>query len=173
LFASVESPISPFSGTAWYSTSQTYDSTQPYPSGLIWTQVGSAELIPQCNTDVSFGTFITFGAEYVYFQLRDVNGTTLYGTTFSFLFNDPCTVSLSTGFTQSLYNGSQAGNQQMKFKVSDPITTTLGPNLTPTPTPTITPTNTPTPTPTEPFFILIQNGDILTAQNGSGIEYQH
>jgi hypothetical protein len=49
--------------------------------------------------------------------------------------------------------------------------------LTPTPTPTNTqtPSITPTitPTPTEPFFILAQNGDILTAQNGSGIEYQH
>ena len=46
---------------------------------------------------------------------------------------------------------------------------------TPTPTNTETPTTTPTPTPTstEPFFILIQNGDILTAQDGSGIEYQH
>jgi hypothetical protein len=53
--------------------------------------------------------------------------------------------------------------------------------ITPTPTttstPTVTPTNTKTPTPTptstEPFFILIQSGDILTAQDGSGIEYQH
>jgi hypothetical protein len=44
---------------------------------------------------------------------------------------------------------------------------------TPTPTPTVTPTVTPTITPTEPFFILVQNGDILTAQNGNGIEYQH
>jgi hypothetical protein len=44
---------------------------------------------------------------------------------------------------------------------------------TPTPTPTNTETPTPTPTPTEPFFILAQNGDILTAQDGSGIEYQH
>jgi hypothetical protein len=43
----------------------------------------------------------------------------------------------------------------------------------PTPTPTVTQTQTPTPTPTEPFFILAQNGDILTAQDGSGIEYQH
>ena len=55
------------------------------------------------------------------------------------------------------------------------------PTPTVTPTQTITPTNTETPTPTptitptstEPFFILIQNGDILTAQDGSGIEYQH
>jgi hypothetical protein len=49
------------------------------------------------------------------------------------------------------------------------------PTPTTTSTPTVTPTNTktPTPTPTEPFFILIQNGDILTAQDGSGIEYQH
>jgi len=43
----------------------------------------------------------------------------------------------------------------------------------PTTTPTNTKTPTPTPTPTEPFFILIQSGDILTAQDGSGIEYQH
>jgi hypothetical protein len=49
------------------------------------------------------------------------------------------------------------------------------PTPTTTSTPTVTPTNTltPTPTSTEPFFILIQSGDILTAQDGSGIEYQH
>lgn len=45
------------------------------------------------------------------------------------------------------------------------------PSWTTTPTPTVT--ETPTPTPTEPFFILAQNGNILTAQNGNGIEYQH
>jgi hypothetical protein len=48
---------------------------------------------------------------------------------------------------------------------------TVTPTVTQTPTNTETPT--PTPTPTEPFFILIQSGDILTAQDGSGIEYQH
>lgn len=51
------------------------------------------------------------------------------------------------------------------------------PTTTQTPTPSITvsqtPTLTPTPTQTEPFFILIQSGEILTAQDGSGIEYQH
>ena len=54
-------------------------------------------------------------------------------------------------------------------------TNTTTPTETPTPTNTETPTTTPTPTPTstEPFFILAQNGDILTAQDGSGIEYQH
>jgi hypothetical protein len=52
-------------------------------------------------------------------------------------------------------------------------TATPTPTNTVTPTPTNTKTPTPTPTPTEPFFILIQNGDILTAQDGSGIEYQH
>jgi len=48
---------------------------------------------------------------------------------------------------------------------------TVTPTVTQTPTNTQTPTL--TPTQTEPFFILIQNGDILTAQDGSGIEYQH
>jgi type VI secretion system secreted protein VgrG len=54
-------------------------------------------------------------------------------------------------------------------------TPTNTPTNTVTPTSTITPTPTPTitPTSTEPFFILAQNGDILTAQDGSGIEYQH
>jgi len=56
-------------------------------------------------------------------------------------------------------------------------TNTETPTPTVTETPTLTPTNTETPTPTptqtEPFFILIQSGDILTAQDGSGIEYQH
>ena len=52
----------------------------------------------------------------------------------------------------------------------------------PTPTPTSTPTNTATPTNTPTpssspsvanYFILAENGDIITAQNGDGIEYQH
>ena len=55
--------------------------------------------------------------------------------------------------------------------LSTPTPTPTTGNPTPTPTPTVT--ETPTPTPTEPFFILAQNGDILTAQDGSGIEYQH
>jgi hypothetical protein len=64
-------------------------------------------------------------------------------------------------------------------EVTPTPTVTNTPTITPTPsittsqTPTQTLTQTPTPTPTEPFFILIQSGDILTAQDGSGIEYQH
>jgi Concanavalin A-like lectin/glucanases superfamily len=40
-------------------------------------------------------------------------------------------------------------------------------------TPTQTPTNTPTPSTTPLYYILAQSGDILTAQNGDLIEYQH
>ena len=64
-------------------------------------------------------------------------------------------------------------------EVTPTPTVTNTPTITPTPsittsqTPTQKLTQTPTPTPTEPFFILIQSGDILTAQDGSGIEYQH
>ena len=43
--------------------------------------------------------------------------------------------------------------------------------IDPTPTPTNTPT--PTSTPVLQFFILIENGDILTAQDGSRIEKQY
>lgn len=46
---------------------------------------------------------------------------------------------------------------------------------TPTYTPTETPTQTPTPTPTEviTYFILDENGNIITAENGDQIEYEH
>jgi len=46
---------------------------------------------------------------------------------------------------------------------------------TPTYTPTETPTQTPTPSPTEviTYFILDENGDIITAENGDQIEYEH
>lgn len=58
------------------------------------------------------------------------------------------------------------------FKVSAPYITIQTP--TPTPTPTSTPTSTPTPTPTpETFYILNQNGVIITNQNGDNLEFQH
>jgi hypothetical protein len=65
--------------------------------------------------------------------------------------------------------------QQYNFLAPRFVEVTPTPTNTPTTTITQTPTKTatPTPTPTEPFFILIQNGDILTAQDGRGIEYQH
>jgi hypothetical protein len=50
------------------------------------------------------------------------------------------------------------------------------PTPTSTPTTTSTPTNTPTPSSSPSvanYFILAENGDIITAQNGNGIEYQH
>lgn len=60
-------------------------------------------------------------------------------------------------------------------------TTTAGP--TSTATPTLTLTNTPTSTPTltltntpsspETFFILFEDGNIMTSENGDGIEYEH
>ena len=63
-------------------------------------------------------------------------------------------------------------NRKLSFSEINQMYDFLSPNFVePTPTPTVTPT--PTPTPTEPFFILIQNGNILTAQDGRGIEYQH
>ena len=53
--------------------------------------------------------------------------------------------------------------------------TVVTPTPTPTPSLTATITTTPTPTPSAAvqYFILIQNGNILTAQNGDGLEFQH
>ena len=53
----------------------------------------------------------------------------------------------------------------------------VAPTPTPTPTPSSTPTITPTPTPTPSvmvqYYILIEDGTVLTAENGDGIEFQY
>jgi len=51
--------------------------------------------------------------------------------------------------------------------------TTPTPTPTPSSTTTITPTPTPTPSAMVQYFILLQDGNILTAQNGDGLEFQH
>jgi len=68
---------------------------------------------------------------------------------------------------------TQIQTSPINWTIGLPVYVSLVVNTPSTPTPTPSNTSTPTPTPTEPFFILTQNGDILTAQNGSGIEYQH
>lgn len=83
--------------------------------------------------------------------------------------------------------GTPSGNAVLiqsattEFTIGVPVYVSLTINGVVTPTPTSTntqtptPTNTQTPTPSssETFLILAQSGDILTAQDGSGIEYQH
>jgi hypothetical protein len=85
------------------------------------------------------------------------------------------TVGIIRMYSTSLTSAQVLQNYNADKSKYIPVTPT--PTPTTTSTPTVTPTNTKTPTPTptstEPFFILIQNGDILTAQDGSGIEYQH
>ena len=50
---------------------------------------------------------------------------------------------------------------------------TSTPTPTPSSTPTITPTPTPTPSATIMYYILLQDSNILTAENGYGIEFQY
>jgi len=82
---------------------------------------------------------------------------------------------LSSADILSSYNSTYTRFLDVTPTPTSSVTPT--PTVTQTPTPTVTssvtPTVTPTPSQTEPFFILIQSGDILTAQDGSGIEYQH
>ena len=56
------------------------------------------------------------------------------------------------------------------------ITPTITPTNTNTPTPTVTPTNTTTPTPTPSavveYFILAEDGDVLTAENNDGLQQE-
>jgi hypothetical protein len=94
-----------------------------------------------------------------------------------------CVISIPTVTPTPTTTNTPTNTETPTPTITDTPTET--PIITPTPTvtptttstPTVTPTNTKTPTPTptstEPFFILIQNGDILTAQDGSGLEYQH
>ena len=59
------------------------------------------------------------------------------------------------------------------------ISVSTTPSVTPTisisSTPIVTPsvTNTPTPSSSETFFILFENSDIMTSENGDGIEYEN
>jgi hypothetical protein len=80
---------------------------------------------------------------------------------------------LSAGDVLNNYNSTYTRFLDITPTPTVTTTNTATPSVTPTNTLTQTPTATPTPTQTEPFFILIQSGDILTAQDGSGIEYQH
>ena len=146
------------------------------------------------ETEVNIGasTTVAWGLYEDNSQLFMVNG--YGGQIFNVDLYPPYNITATSGNTSyTVYGASQVpscldvslilGTPTPTPTLTETPTPTPTPSVTETPTPTPTETTTltetPTPTPTitptstEPFFILAQNGDILTAQDGSGIEYQH
>lgn len=146
--SSVDSTLSPISGTVWYSI---YDGfylvdDEPYPTGQTWTQLGSTSTIPLCNDDISFGVITVPMDKTLFLQIRNEDGTQIYKTDSNFLSNPCTTVGGSSGFTYTLLIGGPL-TVDVRLRITDPITLIPAPiNVTPTPTRTQTPTNTLTPT---------------------------
>jgi hypothetical protein len=129
----------PVSGTVWYATTTTPTGTQPYQTGLTWTQLGTIQLLNACSgTPVNFGSVNVNVGETLLIQVRDSSGLNIYGSMSAPFPFDPCVGSFTTGYTTDYYVGG-AGSYSIKNKILNPITTASAPPvLTPTPTPTVT-----------------------------------
>lgn len=148
----VDPSLSPTNVTVWYSSSPSFDPTQPYPLGQTWTQLSSIVLAPQCNTYQSVGFIPVFlSTPIIYIQLRTDDGTLIYYSRSSLSGSgDPClgTGSSSDNYSHSFSYGGGSISSSFLLFLKSPITTTAAPSFTPTPTPTFTPTPTLTPSPT-------------------------
>jgi len=130
VYVSVDSSLPPFSGTVWYSVRNgAYISTQPFPTGLTWTQLGSVVSIPQCNSSVYVGDISMNVNDTAYIQVRNENGTCLYKNEAGPLpLFEPCTYS---GTLVDLYTNSftytSPGNTDIGIKVVSPLQKTASP----------------------------------------------
>jgi hypothetical protein len=130
VYVSVDSSIPAFSGTVWYSVRNgAYISTQPYPTNLTWTQLGSTVLIPQCNSSVYVGDIDLNVNDIAYVQVRNENGTCLYKNEAGPLpLFEPCTYS---GSLVDLYTNSfiytAPPNTDLGIKVVSPLEKTASP----------------------------------------------
>lgn len=130
VYVSVDSSLPPFSGTVWYSVRNgAYISTQPFPTGLTWTQLGSVVSIPQCNSSVYVGDIDMNVNDITYLQVRNENGTCLYRNEAGPLPTlNPCTF---PGAFADLYTNSFTytlpGNTDLRIKVLNPIQKTASP----------------------------------------------
>ena len=127
-YGAIDQAYSPVNATLWYSiNTNPYDNTQPYPTGYTWTQVGDITTLPQCNSESFIGSIdATVGNLYV--QIRTSDGTQIYNASSGFAFGfgpDPCTSSLSTGFTASF--GVGGGIANLKYKITDPTNVVAAP----------------------------------------------
>ena len=137
IYGAINNSFSPVDATIWYSISTETNTAQPYPTGFTWTQLGTVQTLPQCNDDVYFGYVDLNVGEKLYYQLRDALGTIIYENSAGFKTSgpDPCTTSLSIGYTTSFWY-NEPGSYNIKIKLEDPSNFV---SATPTPTPTPTP----------------------------------
>ena len=127
LYGAIDQSYSPVNATLWYSiNTNPYDSTQPYPIGYTWTQVGGITTLPQCNLESFIGSIdATVGNLYV--QVRTSDGTQIYNISSGFVGSpDPCTSSLGTLFTTS-FAVSGGGTVDLKYKITDPTDVVAAP----------------------------------------------
>lgn len=145
----INNSFSSITTTLWYTyTTDPFNSTQPFPTGYTWTQLGSGQPIAQCNSRTDFGTLnVPITSGNLYFQWRNADGTLIYyaRTSNSPAVFPPCTTenTLASGYTQN--TGLSSSNGTLSSYIIDPSMTAAAPALTGvTPTPTVTLTNTPT-----------------------------
>jgi hypothetical protein len=127
LYGAIDQAYSPVNATLWYSiNTNPYDSTQPYPIGYTWTQVGGITTLVQCNSESFIGSIdATVGNLYI--QVRTSDGTQIYNISTGFVGGpDPCTLSLGTAFTSS-YGVSGGGTANLKYKITDPTNVVAAP----------------------------------------------
>jgi hypothetical protein len=150
IYAAIDSSYAPVDGTVWYSITQTFDPTQPFPLGATWTQLGGLNNIPQCSGDVYFGAIPLNAGDILYVQVRDDSTTLIYNAYMGVLsLNDPCVSTPTPAYYTNSYSYGGGTPSNLKLKIKSPTDTAPAPGApTPTPTLTVTPTNSQTVTPT-------------------------
>lgn len=122
------------------------------------------------NNIYDYKTFYEFGAQYLVPMVITPTPTPTQTPT-------PTITPTITPTPTGTPGGSPTPTPSITPTITEtPTQTPTGtPTQTPTNTPTGTPTQTPTPTPTpaDTFYLLTENGDILTTENGDLIEYEH
>ena len=123
IWGAISNTFSPINATIWYSISTTSNGTQPYPPGFTWTQLNTQQTLPQCNSDILFGSLDLTVGQLLYYQVRNVSGTIVYQNSAAFKTEgpDPCTTSLTTSYTTAFSYGGP-GNYNIKIRLMNPST---------------------------------------------------
>jgi hypothetical protein len=91
--------------TVWYAFNPSFNSTQPYPQGLTWTQLGTQVSAAICNSYTHVGWIMNPPVGYIYLQVRSADGTQLYNTSGANL-GSACASSSNSYFTHAYLYGS-------------------------------------------------------------------
>lgn len=136
----------PLDVTIWYAYSQTFDPTQPFPTGLTWNQLGTVVSAALCNSYTHVGWLVNPPIGNIYLQVRTADSTKVYNST---LVNLGTACASSNNYYTHI-NSNGGGNLQglflhMRVLNQDPVD---GPGITTTTSTTTTSTTTVAPTTT-------------------------